>query len=86
MTEHQGDLRIVDNVVQYFTGDAWVDFRVTSLYEKGRADMFDDVIKWLEWNLISASYVEIDNFHGYSIDIDDIVYDLKNDLRPQQND
>jgi hypothetical protein len=46
------------------------------------------VIEWLRSNLVSGgyidiSYIDIDNFHDYSIDIDDIVHDLKNDLRPQ---
>ena len=90
MTEHQGDLRIVDNVVQYFTGDAWVEFRVTSLYEKGRADMLEDVIVWLRENL-RRNRIEEDGSDWYLdpwelVVPEKVISDLKEAMRLQQND
>lgn len=50
MTEHyEGEFRIVGKVIQIFTNNDWVNYEYSSDYDKGRADMLDQVLEWLEF-------------------------------------
>ena len=83
MTEHyEGEFRIVGKVIQIFTNNDWVNCEYTSDYDKGRADMLSEVIKWLNIDYqtdpnLSRETIQRGGFKTISIA-------LEKAMRPQQ--
>lgn len=74
---HEGDMRTAGNALQVFISGTWVDYDPwVSDYEKGRADMLNEVIGWLE--KYEAVGLERDNF------VVCLTYELKRAMRPQK--
>ena len=49
----QGDFRIKDGVVEVFYQGEWKSYDLRSPYEQGRADMLEQVIEYLEDDLVN---------------------------------
>ena len=53
-------------------------------YDKGRADMLEQVSKWIKRE-VDGSYLSDTGEFWQKIDVEDIIYDLRKAMRPQEN-
>ena len=79
----EGDFRIIDGVDKYFYRGEWWPFDVRSDYERGSDDMLEQVIEWL---LCASLYDYLYLWdEGAEIKKDELIADLKKEMRPQED-
>ncbi len=54
-------------------------------YDMGQKDGIEQVIAWLKENLQRGRYLTLSGYSGSSIVVDEVVYDLEEAMRPQEN-
>ena len=54
-------------------------------YDEGRNDQLEQVIEWLKSNLTWGAYLEPVGYSSHQIDVADLIFDLKAELRPQED-
>jgi len=53
-------------------------------YHLGDKERLDQAIAWLKDNLQRYRYLTLSGYSGYEIVVDEVVYDLKEAMSPQQ--
>ena len=73
----QGDFRVKGNVAEFFYQGKWMSCDLRSPYERGGADMLEQVIEWIK----ECPNYDLETYAG----LDRMIQDLKATMRPQEN-
>ena len=85
-----GDTEFRDGVRYFFYRGEWHQWETKSDYQRGRSDMLEQVVEWLQANLwlyddeLGPIYIKEDALSDKVIDEEMVIEDLKKAMRPQQ--
>lgn len=78
----EGDFRIKGSVAEFFDRGKWKSCDLRSPYERGRADMLEQVIHWLNFDYQTDPNLSRDMKHRGGFD--KIAIALEKAMRPQE--
>lgn len=69
----EGDFRIKGGVTEIFYQGKWKSCDLPTPYERGRADMLNEIAKWLEdcpiYDIITSTLIKASDQHSQAVDL-----------------